>query len=459
MANTANMPSTPVLDSSDRGEMARDRPCSTLAGAREAAVARHRHPLRRMLGVLGPGLISGASNDDPSAVGTYAVAGASLGFATLWTALATFPLMTALQFIAAKIGLVTGMGLAGVLRRHYPKLLVYPVVFALVAANTINAGADLGAMAAAINMFAPVPIAALVLPIALVMLGLQLGGSYRLITNAFKWLTLTLLAYIVASAFIRPQLLEVVRGTFVPRIHFEPAFLSVLLAVLGTTFSPYLWFWQSSQEVEGGGAGIAPHSPRRPGTSDGELRLAGWDILIGMLFSSVIMYFIILTTGATLFVGGKTHIQSAVDAATALRPLAGDLAPVLLALGLIGSGFLAVPVLTACSAYVLAEAFGWNYGLDQKPARAKEFYAIIAGAMIVGVSIDLVGINPIDALVWTSIVFGVLDPPLLVIIMHIANNRAIMGARVNGWALNVLGWATTVLMWTVAAGAILTWSK
>lgn len=415
------------------------------------------NPLLRLLKVFGPGLVTGASDDDPSGIGTYAVAGASLGFSTLWTALASFPLMAAVQFICAKIGMVTGLGLAGVLRRHYSVWLLYPAIIGLVVANTINAGADIGAIAQAIAMLAHVNGVTLVVPIALLLLAFQIFGSYRLIERTFKWLALTLLAYIGAAFFARPNVLEVLRGTFVPTLRVDGRFLSTLVALLGTTISPYLFFWQSDQEAEEERSmGRAPLFERQ-GAAPEELRAAAIDVNIGMALSNLVMYFIILATAATLFKAGKTHIQSATDAAQALRPLAGDGAYWLLALGLIGSGFLAVPILTSSAAYAVAEALGWYYGLDRRPGRARGFYAVIAASTLVGMLVNYLGINPIDALFWTAIINGMLAPPLLVIIMVVSNNRAIMGPWVNGWLTNLLGWGATVVMFGAAIGLIVTW--
>jgi NRAMP (natural resistance-associated macrophage protein)-like metal ion transporter len=441
-----------------RGSMPHHEPIAG-TGTLEAACEREANPVKRFVKVLGPGLITGASDDDPSGIGTYAIAGASLGFATLWTALVTFPLMASVQFICAKVGMVSGQGLAGVLRQHYPRPLLYVCVLGLLVANTINAGADIGAIAAAVNLLLPVPIEFMIIPIALVILGLQVWCSYRLIASIFKWLTLALFAYIGSAFFARPDWGEVLRGTFIPTISFDATFLSTLVAILGTTISPYLFFWQASQEVEEEVQMGRVHLDQRRGASDTELKYAAWDVNTGMLFSNVVMYFIILATAATLFKAGQTNITSAADAAVALEPLAGPWAKVLLALGLIGAGFLAVPILTGSAAYALSEAFGWHYGLDANPARAKQFYGVIAAATLVGMLINFIGINPIDALFWTAVINGFLAPPLMVMIMLIANNRSVMGNRTNGTAINVLGWLATLAMFGAAIALILTWGK
>ena len=425
----------------------------------EKIAAREPNPLKRFFKILGPGLVAGASDDDPSGIGTYALAGASLGFSTLWTALVTFPMMSAVQFMCAKVAMVTGTGLARVLRKNYSKWLAYPVIAGLVIANTMNAGADIGAIAAAINLLVPISITALIVPIALMILALQVWGSYRLIANTFKWLTLALFGYIGAALFARPDLGEVLRGTFIPTFTLDAKFLTTFVAILGTTISPYLFFWQASHEVEEEISMGRRTLKARQGATDGELRYASIDVAAGMLFSNVVMYFIILATAATLFKAGTTDIQSATEAAQALRPLAGDGAYALLAVGLIGAGFLGVPVLTGSSAYAIAESLGWKHGLDEQPRRAKLFYAMIVVPTLIGMSINFVGINPIRALFWSAVINGFLAPPILVVIMLISNNRNIMGERINGVWVNLVGWTTTLVMFAAAIGLILTWGR
>lgn len=420
----------------------------------EAETAAEPNPIRRFLTILGPGFVSGAADDDPSGIGTYATAGASLGFATLWTALLTFPLMAAVQFVCAKIGMVTGRGLAGVLRKYYPHQLLYGAVAGLFVANTINVGADLAAIAAAMNLLIPaLPIAPLVLPIGLGILALQVWGSYRLIAKLFKWLALALVAYIGSALFARPDWGEVLTATFVPSIRFDQTFVLTLVAILGTTLSPYLFFWQATQEVEEESSMGRTRLWRRRGATDRELRYAAVDVNVGMFFSSLVMYFIILATAATLHESGQTDITSAADAAQALRPLAGDLSSILFAVGLIGSGVLAVPILCSSAAYALSEALGWKYGLDQNLRRAKQFYAVIAIATLVGIAIDYLGINPIDALFYTAVINGFVAPPLLVMIMLVSNNPKIMGKRTNSRLTNVLGWGAAAIM-IIAAGVL-----
>ena len=415
--------------------------------------------LHQILKLIGPGFVTGASDDDPSGIGTYAVAGASFGFATLWTALFTFPLMAAVQFMCAKIGMVTGEGLAGVLRRHYRPKILYAAVCLLIIANTINAGADIGAIAAAINLLAPISPRLLIVPISILIVAVQIWGSYRLIANAFKWLALSLVAYIGSAFFAHPNPREVLQATFVPTFKLDSQFLSVLVAIFGTTISPYLFFWQANQEVEEEIAKGKRTLEERKGASTAELRYAAWDVNIGMLFSNIIMYFIILATGATLFTAGKTHIESAADAAQALQPLVGHFATTLLGIGLIAAGMLAVPILTGSSAYAVAETFGWEHGLDEKPRRASRFYILIAVSTLVGMFINFTRVNAITALFWTSVLNGFLAPPLLVLIMIISNNRTIMGDHVNGRSVNALGWTATLVMFAAAIALVFTWNQ
>lgn len=428
-------------------------------GARQHVIAGEPNPIKRAWKILGPGLITGASDDDPSGVGTYAVAGASLGYATLWTTIVSLPMMVAAQFISAKIGQVSGKGLAGVLRQHYPRAVLYPAILGLVIVNTINAGVDIGAIGAALNLLVPIPAVAMIVPVTLFILVFQIWGSYRLIADVFKLLTLVFLAYVAAAFLAHPHLGDVLRGTLIPTFTFDSRFLVTLVALFGTTISPYMWFWQANQEVEEKIALGQRRLWQRRGTTETELTYAAWDVNIGMLFSNLIAYFIILATAAALFEAGKTDIRSAAEAAEALRPLAGNAARILFALGLLASGFLAVPVLTASAAYALAEAFGWKHGLGQQPKRAKQFYVILTVSTCVGMLINFVNVNPIDALFWTAVLNGFLTPPLLALLMLISNNRAIMSNRVNGPFLNVVGWSTTAFMLVAVVALIVTWGK
>jgi len=424
----------------------------------ESKLKGEKNPIKRFLKLLGPGLITGASDDDPSGIGTYAQAGAALGFSTLWTALLTFPMMLAVQYMCAKIGMVSGMGLSRVLRVHYSRKLLYPAVIGLTIANTINAGVDLGAIAAAVNLLIPIPMTVLIVPITLVILVLQIWGSYRFISKTFKWLAMALLAYIGSALFSHPNWHEVIRGMF-PSFHFDNKFLTVLVGLLGTTITPYLFFWQADQEVEEEISMGRTTLRQRQGATETELRHARLDTGVGMFFSNLVMFFIIMATAATLHTAGKTDIQSATDAAQALRPIAGPAAYFLFAIGLIGAGVLCVPILTGSAAYAIAEALGWAHGLDEKPRRAKLFYITIAVSTFIGMMINFIGINPITALLWTAVINGFLAPPLLVIIMLVANNKKVLGDEVNDPITNVIGWATTIAMFAAAIALVFTWGQ
>lgn len=403
-----------------------------------------------LLEVLGPGLITGASDDDPSGIGTYSVAGAVHGYQLLWLAPFTYPLMTSVQLTCAQVGMVSGRGLAGVLRTWYPKAVLYPALVGLLIANTLNAGADIGAIAEAFGLVVPINAAWLYIPVALVILALQVFGSYRLIARIFKWTALSLLAYIGAGLLAGPDWSQVARHTLVPTIRFDRMFIMTVVAVLGTTISPYLFFWQSNQvveeEIQEGRTTVAS----RRGATDAELHNAALDTNAGMFLSNLVMFFIMLATAATLHATGNTQIESAADAARALEPLAGTWAKYLLALGMIGSGFLAVPILTGSAAYAFSEGFGWRAGLDEKPRKARKFYAIIVLSTLLGLTINVAGIGAITALYWSAVVNGLLAPPLLVLIMLISRNPKVMGRRtVSGWQFR-LGWTAAVLM-TIAA--------
>jgi Mn2+/Fe2+ NRAMP family transporter len=414
-------------------------------------------PRQSTIRALGLGLITGAADDDPSAIGTYASAGAALGPSFLWTAPATFPMMFAVVYLSAKLGQVSGKGLFGVIRDHYPRWILHATLVGVLIGNTIEAAADLGGMAAALNLLVPVPVGWLVAGIALIILALQIWGSYTFIRNTFRWLALALLAYVGSAFLAKPELGEVIRGTLIPRIEFTREFLSLLVAVIGTTLSAYLYTWQSNEEVEEEIAMGRTRLAERQGATDQELAKTRKDVVFGMFFSNLVMYFIILSTGSTLFKAGQRDIETAAQAAEALRPLAGDAAGILFALGVIGVGFLAVPVMTTGAAYDLAQTVGWKHGLHAKPAKAKKFYAAIVGFTAVAVMMNFFGINPMKALVWSGIVQGFSTPPLMLLIMLMTNNRAIMGDRVNKRGLNILGWLTTAAIWAASLALLWTW--
>jgi NRAMP (natural resistance-associated macrophage protein)-like metal ion transporter len=409
---------------------------------------------RSLLRSLLPGLISGAANDDPSAIGTYAQAGAAFGFSFLWTAPFTFPMMAATVYLCSKLSVVTGKGIAGVVRDYYPKWLLYSLVFGLLVANIIEAGADIGAIAASLRLFLPVPVTGITISIAVVILVIQTWGSYQLLQKIFAALALALFAYVGAAVLAKPHFMEFIRPTFFPKLHFTRAYLTMLVAVIGTRLSPYLYFWRSSQTLEQ--ERVIGHSKA---ASDAELRSTAWDVNTGMFFSNLIMYFVILCTAATLFRTGQTTVLTAAQAAQALRPLAGQAASLLFALGIIGVGVLAVPVLTTGPAHALAEIFGWRFGLKKAPRGAPEFYAVIVLSTIVAVGIGLSGFNPIRALLWASVIMGLLAPPLMMVIMLAVNNPAIMGEHTNGKWLKLLGWITTAAVTVAAGGLVWSWIR
>ncbi len=410
-----------------------------------------------MLRAVGLGLITGAADDDPSAIGTYAAAGAKIGPAFLWTAPVTFPMMYAVVYLSSKLGQVAGMGLFDVIRAYYPRWILYPTLIGVMIGNTIEAGADLGGMAAAMQVLVPLPHILLVITVAAIILALQFFGSYTLIRNTFRWLALALLAYVGAAILAKPDLRDVVTGTLIPTLRFDKDFLSLLVAVIGTSLSAYLYSWQSNEEVEEEKAQGRNTVEQRQGASEEELKHSRRDILAGMFFSNLVMYFIILSTGATLFKTGQSDIESAAQAAEALKPLAGDLAGVLFALGVVGVGFLAVPVMTTGAAYDLAQTLGWRHGLHDKPGRARRFYAAIAVFTAIGVAMNLFGFNPMKALVFAGIVQGFSTPPLMLLIMLMTNNRKIMGEHVNSRGINILGWVTTSAIFLASAGLVVSW--
>lgn len=410
------------------------------------------------LQVLGPGLITGSSDDDPSGIGTYSLVGSQFGYGFLWTALFTFPLMSAAQELCARIALHTGVGLGTSLRRKFPTKLVGACVLALFIANTINVGADLGAVAAGGSLLTRGSLRAiwLVVPVALLIAGLQFFGTYSLIFRIFKWLTLTLFAYVITGFLAHPDVRQVVLASVIPRMEFTKDSIAALVAILGTTISPYLFFWQASSEVdEMRAAGKVTEAARR-GVKSHELKAARADILTGMLLSNAVMYFIILTAAAVLHAHGKTGVQTANDAAQALAPLAGQWAFVLFSLGMIGTGLLAIPILSGSAAYAVKEFLGLKGGLADKPRYRPTFYAIIGLSTVVGMAINLLGIDPIRALFWTAIINGIVAPPLLVCITLLGSDRDVMGRRVSGGLSKSLTWAGAVAMSAAAIGLLVT---
>jgi Mn2+/Fe2+ NRAMP family transporter len=406
---------------------------------------------------LGLGIVTGAADDDCSAIGTYASAGAAFGTAFLWMAPVTFPMMFAVVYLSSKLGQVTGKGLFHVIKDHYPRWFVWPALIGVLAGNTIEAAADIGGMAAAVGVFIPVPLQVTAPAVGAVILALQVWGSYTLIRNIFRWLALSLFAYVGAAVLAKPELGEVLRGTLVPTIEFSGKFLSLLVAVIGTTLSAYLYTWQSNVEVEEEIAQGRTRLSQRQGASGEELRKSRIDIALGMLFSNLIMYFIILATGATLHKAGQTDISTAAQAAEALRPIAGDAASILFALGIISVGFLAVPIMTAGAAYDLCQTIGWKSSLHAKPREAKKFYAVVAAFTLAAIALNFLGFNPMKGLVYSGIVQGFSTPPLLLLILLMTSSRRIMGEKVNTKWLNLLGCITVVAIFAASAGLVASW--
>jgi Mn2+/Fe2+ NRAMP family transporter len=407
---------------------------------------------------LGLGLITGAADDDPSAIGTYAAAGAKLGPAFLWTAPATFPMMFAVVYLSAKLGQVTGKGLFAVIRDADPtSSLLRELLVGVLVGNTIEAAADIGGMAAALDELVSIPFRVMTVAIAVVLLALQLWGSYTLIRNIFRWLALSLLAYVGAAFLARPDWRQVAMGSVVPTLQFNREFLELLVAVIGTSLSAYLYTWQSNEEVEEEIAMGRRRLSDRQGATDLELKHSQRDILSGMFFSNAVMYFIILATASTLYANGQHEIQTAAQAAAALKPLAGNLAGTLFALGVVAVGFLAVPVMTTGAAYDLAQVMGWRHSLHARPSDAPAFYRAIVGFTAVAVAINFLGFNPMRLLVWSGIVQGFSTPPLMLLIMRLTSRPDVMGDRVNGRAISALGWVTTVAIFAASAGLVISW--
>ncbi len=412
----------------------------------------------RLRDILGPGLVTGASDDDPSGIATYSQAGAQFGFSLGWTLLLTYPLMCAIQLISAQIGRVTGLGLAGNMRRHCPAPLLWALVALLVAANTINLGADLGAMSAALNLLLGGPTLFYVAAFAILTAFLQVYTDYPRYASALRWLTLSLFAYVATVFVVGAPWDEVVRGLVAPRIEVSSDYLTVVVAVFGTTISPYLFFWQAAEEVEA--EKEDPHAEplvRAPRQATRELKRIQLDTFVGMGFSNLIALSIMLTTAATLHAHGVTDIQTSSQAAEALRPIAGGFAFTLFALGVVGTGLLAVPVLAGSAAYALGEALKWRVGLAQKPGRAPAFYLTIAAATVVGAALNFTPIDPIKALFWSAVINGIVAVPLMAMIMIMASRRSVMREFTIPLWQKVLGWTATCAMMGAAVGMIAAW--
>jgi NRAMP (natural resistance-associated macrophage protein)-like metal ion transporter len=398
--------------------------------------------IRKTWRILGPGLVTGASDDDPSGIATYSQAGAGFGFATLWTALITFPLMAAVQEMCARIGMVTQEGLTATLKKKYPVSILYLMAVFSFPAITLNIGADIQGMGAVANLLIPgIPSFVFSILFTVLLIACMIRFPYRKLAAALKWLCLSLLLYVVVPFLVHADWMEVMKSTFLPTLHFNKAFFEILVAILGTTISPYLFFWQATMEAED-----ISQSHKKIIINKRILDNMKMDIDFGMLFSNVVMFFIILTTGAVLYKAGIRQIDTVGQAAKALEPLTGKLTYLLFAIGVIGTGFLAIPVLAGSLSYILAETFGWKEGLDKKFHQAKGFYITLVLSLIVGLSLEFLGISPIKALIYTAVLYGLTAPVMIAIILHICNNKEVMGDFTNKRWSNALGSLTLVLM-------------
>ena len=406
--------------------------------------------IKKIWHILGPGLITGASDDDPSGIATYSQAGAGFGFATLWTAIITFPLMAAVQEMCARIGMVTQEGLTATLKKKYPKSILYLMAVFSFPAITLNIGADIQGMGAVANLLIPqIPTFSFSIFFTALLMYFIIKFPYQILAAALKWLCLSLLLYVAVPFLVHADWLGVLKSICIPTIHFNKAFFEILVAILGTTISPYLFFWQATMEAED-----ISHNRKKIIINRRVLDNMKMDIDLGMLFSNIVMFFIILTTGAVLYTAGIRHIETVGQAAKALEPLTGKLTYLLFAVGVIGTGFLAIPVLAGSLSYILAETFHWKEGLDKKFHQAKGFYITLVVSLLVGLSLEFLGISPIQALIYTAVLYGLTAPVMIVIIMHICNNKKVMGEFTNKRWSNVLG-SITLLLMTGAAVALI----
>ncbi len=400
--------------------------------------------------ILGPGLVTGASDDDPSGIATYSQAGAQFGLSTLWTSILAFPLMAAIQQMCARIGLVTNQGLTGTLKKHYPKPVLYLMLLFSFPAIIMNIGADIAGMGAVGNLLFPyIDATFFSVFFTILLLGLIIYLPYTKIASVLKYLCIVMLVYFIVPFLYKQDYMLILKSTFVPTIRFDKEFIAILVGILGTTISPYLFFWQASVEVE-----EMKHKETHLMVDKHIIHEMKQDVDFGMTFSGLVMYFIILTTGTVLFAGGVHQIDTVEQAAAALKPLAGDMAYLLFAIGIIGTGLIAIPVLSGSLSFIVTEAFGWEQGLDKKFHEAKGFYVIIGISLLLGLSLNYIGISPIKALIYTAILYGITAPVLIAIILHISNNKKILGEYTNGSMTNIFGGLALVIM-TLAAGLLL----
>lgn len=412
---------------------------------------------RTYLGGLGPGIVTGAADDDPSGISTYSVTGAAFGYGLLWTALISLPLMTAVQMMSAKLAMVTGRGLAGVIRRRYNRWVLWGCCALLIGANVINIAADLGGMAASLEMVTGLRHWVWLPSITAVIVGTLVVLKYQAIVRMFKWFALALFAYVIAAFLSRPDWAAVVRATFVPRMGWNKEYIQGLVGIFGTTISPYLFFWQASVEVEHERAAGRKTVEARKGIDGPELQERKQDVVTGMVFSNLIMFFIIVTTGATLYANGNRNIETAQQAAEALRPFAGDAAYWLFTIGLVGVGMLAIPVLAASAAFAVAESMRWRASLEDTPNESRGFYAVLIAALLLGLALNALKINAITALFWTAIINGLLAPPLIVVVTLLTGDPKVMGQDVASVRIRVLGWITAAIM--TLGGVALVWTS
>lgn len=400
--------------------------------------------------LLGPGLVTGASDDDPSGIATYSQAGAAYGLSTLWTALIAFPLMAAIQQMCARIGLVTSHGLTGALKNNYPSPVLYLMLLFSFPAIIMNIGADIAGMGAVGNLLFPsIDATYFSVLFTIILLGLIIYLPYHKIASTLKYLCIVLLVYLIVPFLYEQDWLQIIKSAVVPSIKFDKDFMGILVGILGTTISPYLFFWQASMEVE-----EMAHKKKHLIVNKKIIHEINEDVDFGMSFSGLVMFFIILTTGTVLFNGGIHQIDTVEQAAQALKPLAGNLAYLLFAIGVIGTGLLAIPVLSGSLSYIITETFGWEQGLDKKFHEAKAFYTVIGLSLILGLSLNYVGISPIKALLYTAVLYGLTAPVLIAIILHISNNKKVMGKFTNGRTSNILGFATLLIMTAAAVTLI-----
>lgn len=404
----------------------------------------------------GPGVITGAADDDPSGIATYAQAGASFGYRTLWVPVFATPLMAGVQEMCARIGMVTRHGLAGAMRRHYSRWLLYPVALGVFAANTINIGADLAAVGAAVRLVVPgLPEVATVIVFAAGVMGAVIWSSYRTLAIVFKWLTVSLLFYILASVAVNPNWSAVLGQTVWPQLVFDRQFFLVIVAMLGTTISPYLFFWQASTEAEEKMLQRGIHGWfKRFLVSRKEMTVMREDVGVGMVISNLAMYFVTLAAAGTLFRQGVA-ITTAADVAEALRPVAGDWAGAVFGLGIIGTGALAVPVLAGSAAYAASEALGWQTGLNKAFGKARAFYSVMAISTLLGLGLTWLKLDAVKLLFWTAVMYGLMSPPLIAVVLHVANNEKVMGKWRNGKWANILGLLTLIVMTLAGLGLLL----